>query len=301
MKNISIKCGVGGFFKLEATNVRTGKKRLLADWFPNLITNGGLDQIGNSANWLTGCYVGSGNTAPSFTDTQLAAIVASTTDIVGSTASVNASSPYYGSRINTYFYAAGVATGTLAEIGVGAIATALFSRALILDGVGNPTTVTVLADEALTAFYEFRNYPPLTDVTGSVTISGTSYTFTARAANAGTSVWEPAQNGDEDGPSEMTIFAGAIGALTAGPAGASAAESSGADPAYTPGQLLNQRTSVFGGAIGNFGGIESMLFTCGQVNGSLGQIQVGLSAAIPKDSTHSVTLTVQKSWARGPV
>lgn len=296
---IRVRCQVRGFFKLVATD-RAGNERLLADWFPNLITNGGLDQFGSTSNWLSGCYVGSGNTAPAHADTQLAALIGSTTTITGTSASVQASSPYYGSRVNTYLFGAGVATGTLAEIGVGASAVALFSRALILDGMGSPTTVTVLAGESLTAFYEFRNYPPLTDVTGNITIGGISTAYTMRAANAGTAAWEPSSLGDQDGPALLTAFTGAIAAITAQPTGTSAQESAGADPAYTPGQLFNTRNSVFAAAVANFS-IESFLIACGQTNESLGQFQVGLVPPVVKDNTHSLSVSVTKAWARGPV
>lgn len=297
---IDVKCRVAGFFKLVATDPQ-GKERVLADWFPNLITNGGLDQIGTTASWLTGCSVGSGNTAPANGDTHLATLVGSSSNIVGSISTVHASSPYYGSVVNTYFFAPGVATGVLAEIGIGLSPTALFSRALILDGGGNPTTVTVSAGEALTAFYEFRNYPPLADVTGSVTISGVNYNYTVRAANAGAGNWAPTLLGDIDGPAGLIAYSGVIGALTAAPAGTNALESSGVDVAYTPGSLRVDRNSVFNGPTANFGGIQALLYTCGQVHGAMGSFQVGFNNPLPKDVTHSLTLTVRKSWARGPV
>lgn len=301
MQPIDIKCRVAGFFKLVATDMRTGRTRLLADWFPNLITNGGLDQIGTAATWLSGCSVGSGNTAPVNGDTHLATLVASSTNIVGSTSSILAVSPYYGSRFNTYFFASGVASGVLAEIGIGLSPTALFSRALIKDGSGNPTTVTVGPGEALTAFYEFRNYPPLADTTGTVVISSVSYNYTVRAANAGAGNWAPAQLGDIDGPSGLIAYAGAIGALTGVPSGSNALETSGVDVAYTPASLHIDRNSVLAGPTANFGGINALLYTCGQVNNSMGEFQVGFNNPLPKDVTHSLTLTVRKSWTRGPV
>jgi hypothetical protein len=300
-QTIDVKCRVGGFFKLVATDA-DGGERVLADWFPNLITNGGLDQIGTTATWLTGCSVGSGNTAPSDTDTHLVTLVASSTDIIGTISSVLATSPYYGSRINTYFFAAGVAAGTLAEVGVGLSPSALFSRALILDGNGNPTTVVVGVGEALTVFYEFRNYPPLTDTTGSVTISGVSYNYTVRAANCGAGNWAPSELGDVDGPLAVTAYQAGIAALTSAPSGTSAPEDSGADVAYTPASLHIDRNSVFGGATANFsGGIGSLLYACGQTNGAMGEFQVGFNVALPKTNSSSLALTVRKSWARGPV
>lgn len=300
-KQISVRCGVAGFFKLVATDVQTGRERLLADWFPNLVTNGGLEQIGTTANYLTGCSVGSGNTAPANANTALVALIATSTNIVGSAGSVQSASPYYGSRINTYFFAAGAAAGVLAEIGVGLSATALFSRALILDNMGNPTTVTVGVGESLTAFYELRLYPPLADVTGTVVISSVSYNYTVRAANAGAGNWAPAQLGDVGGPSGMVAYSGAIGALTGSPAGTAAVEDSGADVAYVPASHQVDRNSVFSGPSANFGGINALLFLCGQTNDSFGAFQVGFNNPIPKDSSHSLTLTVRQSWARGPV
>lgn len=297
---LGCKIKVRGFFKLIATDAN-GKERLLADWFPNLITNGGLDQLGGAATWLTGCSVGSGNTAPADTDTQLSSIVASSSNIIGTASSVLAVSPYYGSRINTYFFAAGAATGVLAELGLGLSPTALFSRALILNSMGAPTTVTVAGGESLTVFYEFRNYPPLTDTTGTVVIGGLSYNYIARAANVGGSNWAPSKLGDIGGGALTTAFAGAIAAITGGPTGTNQAEDSGADVAYTPGSLHVDRNSVWGGASANFGGINSLLFLAGQINASLGQFQVGFNTPIPKDNTHSLTLTVRQFWARGPV
>lgn len=300
MNRITIPCRVGGFFKLVARDEKTGRQRLLANWFPNLITNGGLDQIGETATWLTGCSVGTGTTAPADGNTALTALVATSTDIVGSSSSVLSSSPYYGSRINTYFFPVGAATGVLAEIGVGLSPIALFSHALILDSFGAPTTVTVTGSESLTVFYEFRNYPALTDVTGTVTITGVPYNYTVRAANCGAGNWAPATLGDIDGPVLVTAFAGDIEALTAAPSGTSAIEDSGVDPAYVPGALANNRSSVFGGATANFGGINSLLVICGQTNGAMGSFQVGFATPLPKTNSQSLTLTVQKSWARGP-
>lgn len=295
---IPIHSHVAGFFKLEAQDIHTGRRRVLADWFPNLITNGGLDQIGTTDNWLLGCSVGTGTTAPSDTDTELTALVATSTDIVGTTSSVLPTSPYYGSVVNTYFFGPGVADGVLAELGVGPSPTALFSHALILDAGGNPTTVTVTGSETLTVFYEFRNYPALSDATGSIEISGSSYDYTVRAANAGAGNWAPASLGDIGGPISVTAFAGDIAALTSAPTGTSALEDSGAEASYTPGSYANSRSSVFGSASANFGGINSLLVPCGQANGAMGQFQVGFSPALPKTDSQSLTLTVQHAWAR---
>lgn len=132
---------VEGWFKFEAIS-EDGTRRVLADWFPNLITDQGLNQMGTLATWLNACQVGSGSTVPAVSDTQLVTRVAGTTTIQSTVQGIQSTPPYYASRTRTYRFAAGVATGTLSEVGVGTTATVgnLYSRALILDGAGNPTT-----------------------------------------------------------------------------------------------------------------------------------------------------------------
>ena len=75
---VKLNIEVQGFYLIEAVNKDTGEKRIAADWFPNLITDAGLNRMG-SGQFLTTCMVGSGQTTPQFTDTSLVAQVASTT------------------------------------------------------------------------------------------------------------------------------------------------------------------------------------------------------------------------------
>ena len=51
--------------------------------------------------------------------------------------------------------------GDVAEVGFFNTSSVLFSRALIKDSEGNPTTLTLLADEQLFITYEFRKYPTI--------------------------------------------------------------------------------------------------------------------------------------------
>ena len=93
---------IGGRYKLEAIRLdENGKevsRRLLADWFSNLIVNQGLDRFGANASFLNYCRVGTGNTAPSNTDTNLVSQVWSTATIQTTNGTTTASSPYYSSR-----------------------------------------------------------------------------------------------------------------------------------------------------------------------------------------------------------
>ena len=148
-----------GWFKIEATRP-DGTRRVLADWFPNLILNGGLDRMGANPDYLSWCQVGSGSTAPVAAQTALVNRIAGTSTQQNNVSGAQASAPYYGWYRRTYRFAQGVAAGNLSEVGVGwATSGSLFSRALILDGGGSPTTITVLSDEVLDVTYELRRYP----------------------------------------------------------------------------------------------------------------------------------------------
>lgn len=291
--------GLKGRYKIEAVDGLTGKRRLLADWFDNLITDSGLNTIGTTINFLGSCFVGSGNTAPANSDTSLVSLVGSTTAVTTTSSTNTGSSPYIGTMTKTYRFAIGVATGNLSEVGAGPTATTLFSRALILDGGGSPTTITVLSSEALDVTYQLQQYVPLVDVTGTVVISGTSYAYTLRAANAtSTFRWAMNSNGDQGGPEALTVFNGAIGAITSAPSGTSASGGSAAPQAYSAG--THQKDTIFSMGLtdGNVsGGISALEFLCGTV-ASMGDFQVGLSPAIPKDASHTLTLTLRHSWAR---
>lgn len=295
--------GVRGRWKLEAVNVGDGRRRLLAE-FSNLITNAGLDLLalsGGTGQYLTSCYVGSGNTAPTFGDTALVALIASTSTVNATTQTAQPSSPYFGTRVNTYRFAMGAAAGNLAEIGVGHISTNLFSRALILDGGGSPTTITVLSSEFLDCTYTFEVIAPLVDVTGTVTIGGVSTAYTLRAANStSANVWAPAQGGTGMGAQSMSVFSGAIGAITSQPAGTQISADSIATASYTPGSLLLDTTGTWGLNSANFGagGVQSAFSRCGDFSEGMGNFQVSFTPAIAKDATHIMTLTMRNSWVR---
>lgn len=175
--------GIAGRYRIEAENSK-GERRVLADWFNNLILNNGLDLLGQATTPFARCVVGSGNTAAAATQVQLSNFVASTTTQQAIASGNNSGGGFTWVRI-TYRFGQGVAQGNLSEVGVGETNTSLFSRALIVDGSGTPTTITVLADEFLDVLYEFRLYWPTTDATGSVSLDGVTYGFTLRANDVG--------------------------------------------------------------------------------------------------------------------
>lgn len=304
-KRIALPSGFAGYYKMEAIRPN-GSRRVLADWFPNLITNVGLDDIGyGTGTQLSACVVGSGAATPTFSDSALAAQIASTTTIQNSVSGSQPSAPYYGWINRTWRFAAGVAAGNLAEVGVKTSTGGgkMFSRALILDGLGAPTTITVLSDEVLDVTYQLRLYPYLSDITGSVVIGGVSYNYTARAANvtSGVLALQPQVWGGVGGPSAngCTVYTGTISAaITGNPSGSAAAGGVLTLASYTPNALFRDGTFAFGLNFGNVsGGFRSVLLELGWTV-YMGRIQIEFDAAVPKDATKVMSLTFRHTWAR---
>lgn len=322
-----------GWFRIEAGK-RDGRRRVLADWFPNLITNAGLDWLGDFSAAQTGsfneifdeCRVGSGTSAPSVNDTALDTQVAVhnsfwSEKIVG--VNEEPEGTWYGFSRMRWRFGEGDAAGNLAEVGIGPPDAAnLFSRSRILDGEGNPTTITVLADEFLDVWYEIRVYPPPTDAEGTVELGASSdlvfdYRVMPMAINAAIdwSLSDDTASGINRGdslscarrPNDNVHTVNddplPIDRLTSPPGGGSACSSSLiAD--YTNGNHYTDNSFTWGLARGNFaGGIQMAEFMMGMTNrsgsdGKLGAWGVGFTPAIPKDETQILELQFRFSWAR---
>lgn len=317
--------GMAGWYKMEALVLddlgQEVSRRLLADWFPNLITDQGLDYLGTlgpSGQWgdyLKCCQVGTGNTAPANADTALATYLAGTLTVNALTTSVQGSAPYYAFTRKTFRFAAGTATGNIAEVGVGRTTATgqLFSRALVLDGGGNPTTITVLSNEVLDVTYEFRVYPPLTDTNGNITIASVNYAYTLRAANVtsvhtlfGGNGWGVGSGGtgQDSGavvniasPADQLARTGVLAAITTIPSGAISAAGSTTAIAYSTGTSQMDGVVTFGLNNGNdAGGIKSIVFQF-----HCGCYQIQFTPNIPKDATKQLTLTFRHSWTRAVI
>ena len=176
----TVSACVAGRYKLVATKL-DGRTRVIADWFENLILENGLHQAAIQASgYLTTCSVGTSSVEPNINHTALGLRIATTTDIFSIVGGAQPTPPYFGWVRKTFRFATGTAAGTLAEVGVGWSADSMFSRSLIKDSNGNPTTITILSDEILDVIYELRLYAPTNDTVGEVTGNGTTYTITAR-------------------------------------------------------------------------------------------------------------------------
>lgn len=293
-------------------------------WFNNIITNNGKNDFAATA--YTGisayCHCGTGSSAEAATDTALGTFVASTNTVQDSSEAIESSAPYFASLTKTFRFGEGVAEGNIAEVGISTQATTgdLFSRSLVKDGGGSPTTITVLSDEWLDVTYEFRMYPDgvtaggaAEDNTGTVSVSGTNYDYILRSCNVNNLTFTPASlargwygtNGSSYGFAYGSD--GALGAVTSTPSGTSqdnigSANSSVAAATYSSDTYNRDITWTVGLNDGNVtGGIRCFYFITGM--GTF-QCRIGATsgdATLDKDATKVWTWVCNLAWANATI
>lgn len=300
-------CQVQGYFKLSAVqgdadgNPIPGTERELTDWFPNLITDNGMELL-KGPGFLNYIMVGSGSTAPAKTDTTLGAFVAG----MAGTASKGPSDftpvdyPWCSAQTTCQF-AKGAAAGNLSELGVGISQTNMFARSLIKDTSGNPTTITVTSIELLTVTYQWRVYFDLTySHQDQFTIDGTTYTTTTMAGlirDDFATGWNI--NGFNDsGGLQVNASTGAVGSPGSNPAGTylgalAATNTMGAAGQYYRDVSLTVSESQWNDNITAF---VTVLPISGAYNACLQK--VGVSPALAKNNNKTLNLTIRVSWAR---
>lgn len=289
--------------------------------FKNLITNQGLDRAGaTSGTVVESVFVGTGTATPAVTDTVLGNYLAytSSVQVAWNAATTRGGSPdYWVQGSGTWRFGVGVAAGNLTEVGVGwgnSLAThKVFSRALIVDSGGSPVTLTVLSDEYLDVTYSLRVYPYTgSDVVQSITLSGTSYTFTTRSLDVATNTWSGCNviapmrwvynstmhNGTAPG-TPPTLSAITASYLTDS---GSSANISPTTSAYSSGSYTRSVTYNAGLTECNLTyGLRGMIIR--MLDGANGSF-IGLSAqsvispAIPKDNTKVMSFGASVTWSR---
>jgi hypothetical protein len=285
----------------DGTETETG-------WFKNLILNSGLDELGVlGTQCLSYSFVGTGSSTPVATQTHLDALIGSGSDTNVRVSLTNAGSPTYVTSITeSYTWAAGGVVGNISEIGVGPNTNGLglFSRALILDGSGNPTTITLTSTDQLISYYRVSVTPPTADTTGSFVISGTTYNYIMRSSaianfcstgNAiasallavlyNTQCWSP---GCALGPITGTI----TGGTTATPGSIGITQG-----VYSTGTYNKSCTVVYGPSVANLtGGIQGISLTYGSSYMDIA-FQTVFDNPIPKNSINQLTMTYNISWS----
>jgi hypothetical protein len=313
-----------GWCTAELIHARTGliKQRLQ---FRNLIMDAALDVLGTGGATHLNAFaqgwigVGTGSTAPAANQTGLVAEIGTRSNSNGGIADVTGSGAafaYWYYRMTRIFLEAN-ANGNLTEFGVFNLSTAstMFARQLFKDGTGTPTTIVKTSAEQLRITYEVRIYPPTADqVGGPISIGGTNYNYTSRAANIGTATaWGSGgatgmlvNFGSSSGAYANAMNSTAIGTTSqAGPTGSTA--SATADTitmtSYVAGSFYREWTYIWSAGIANFtggsGGVSGFAFAPhGSANSLTHQAQ--LSAAIPKDNTKRLTLVWRFPFGRYP-
>lgn len=308
----NIQLGLAGHFTMTVHGGKRG--RVVLAEFDNLILDAGLERLASgNTTVLNTCQVGTGTTAPAVGQTALVNKLAHTAFVSRdwSSGTYVAGPPAYKWDYKTFRFNTGVATGNLTEVGVGWGTTgSLFSRALILDGGGSPTSITVLSDETLDVTYTLRIYAP-SDVTGSITLAGTSHSFTMRGAamsSGGTGTWRPGDLvtfgfANSASPS-VVVYSGSISATPGGvPSGTSGTDTiTGVVSAYVANSYQRDVQYSWSLSQGNIGGgIKSIhLYVAGSAGFSTHAYQAEFAPNIPKDATKNLKLNFTFSLARAP-
>ena len=309
---IEIKSELEGIIKLEVIREDGTLKEAagLNVPFKNLITNAGLDYVnGNSTinTCINYCRVGTGSTPPAGTDTALAAQTGIASPQGSRTNSVQKTTlPYYSQHVNVYTFDVGAVSGNLTEIGFFSAAEygTMWSRALIKDSGGNPTTLTLLATEQLKVTYTVVRYLPAT-VTGSFTLntngvdSTINYTLTPANIISTSSSWHSAYTST----SNMYLWAfetDVLGAVTSSPSGTSSSYGSGSASTYISGTYQQTFTPELAISNANFTtGIGSIVFWIAEdYSTSSAAYQCSFSPKIMKTASQTLTIGIKLSWGR---
>ena len=303
----SLVVGIEGRYRIIKHSPREGS-RVVAE-FPNVIVDTGLDRmaVGDAGSWH---HIGTGNTTPTTSDTSMANWLASSSTFQASTGpTYYAGPPDYQEYSQTMRFAAGTGTSSnIQEVGVGWASggSSLFSRALIVDGGGNPTSISKAADEVLDVEYILRLYASTSDVTGTKTISTVDYNYVCRAVSVtNTPSWSPKtffrSSGFADpGPSFVspdtlktrttTWQSGGTNLPISGPY-----ELVGS---YTNGTFTRQYKYTCTLNYGNVpGGIKSWGWGI-PTTWSAARWQVEFTPVLPKDVTKNLVLIGSQTWAR---
>ena len=306
---IDHRVGISGEYKLIVRH-GDGTIKRETEWFDNLILDSGLNAMGTIAA-IDRCAIGTGTTAAVASQTALIAFAASTITVVTSTNTAQASAPYFTTRTTTFRFALGALNGNYSEVGVGWANASMFSRALIVDGVGASTTITVGSAEQLDVVYRLKIYAPTADVVGTVTISGVSYNMTGRAAEV-TAYASFSQPGEQaitvatPFTQALVIYAGQIGLVTGLPAGSTVAYNGTAtNSAYTNNSLVRQ--AVFAIPLNTVLPSNAPMKSFFVRTNGLGNLEfqyqfekVSDGTGIPKDANKTLSMTFQVGWGRRP-
>lgn len=192
--------GFAGEFKCVVKD-KNGNIKQVLDWQKNLILDGLLNYFGTTENFtaMDNCVIGSGNSSPSATQTQLDSIIRNQT----ARSEISRTSDYDAVRDGNFYKCSVTKKFTFENIGAFNISELglcwdyssnsdykLGTRALIKNTLGEPTTISLLADETLEVFYKLYQVWDIRDTVGVINqIDGdgvvVAYNYIARLSKVG--------------------------------------------------------------------------------------------------------------------
>jgi len=320
-----VSIGIAGYYFVELIDAKT--QQVKQSWsFKNLVVNQGLNSmsLGSGSiytltNWAA---VGGGSTPPSGTDNGLQIEFSGRTDSDGGIQDVmcgfsgSIQSGSYGAFRRTRLFTEAQGNGTIAEIGffANSIGNSIFSRALILDVSGSPTTITKTSDDQLRVTYEIRSYAPFSDVTGSFTWGSTTYNYRIRPCNVGQIEWGTAvqriplgpdyqsvalANGTNIPSPNMNAYEGFVLQAYSGSASGSnkTTNSSANRLPYTTGSFFRDVEYIFEPGVANFpiSGFTIECFANTFNSARYETFQMAVSPPIVKNSLQRLSLTFRQS------
>lgn len=186
--NVEMGIGVSGYYEVDVIRNKglAGEYTEYCGRSDNLILDGffGRWQAGVIQPSAWRFFVGSGSALPLVTDNQLQTQIGSASNVSTNinNPNVKVGSDYFCSNTGTAEWALGAIVGNISEIGVNLMNTTtnntLDSRALIVDGLGNPTTITVTAQDQLVVRYTLRLKIPAAPHISVVNFEGVPTTCT---------------------------------------------------------------------------------------------------------------------------
>lgn len=299
---MNLKLGLQGKYTLRVTRPGVGVIRVLE--FDNIITDNGLDGIGtNGASWGGSVSLGTGTSTPAASDTSLSGTTLSTTTNNGfANGSITTGTNRYGWNRWTLRFAQGAAVGNWTEVGIGRSVSNLWSRALILDGNNNPTTLTIIATDFLDVDYELRVYPSEVDATGLRTIGGTDTNYIVRPAATGIQAALEMIGGNWMAPPQTNFInfygTGVFGGNYIFPTGTSVSDSTLSVAAYSSGsyrKVVTYSASITQANVS--GGVASCAMLIASNNNGH-RFKCGFTPPIAKDNTKTLALTFSFTWGR---
>lgn len=292
--------GLEGLFRLQTFKKDSPEIIQDSGWFSNMILDSGLNQMTGSFSYLNYACVGTGTNPVTAAQTTLQTFLVSSAYGTGVANGITGSNPYYCFQRVRYQFDVGTAAGNLTEVGIKESTSAsgtLFSRALIKDNLGNPTTFTVLGDEILQIIYELRCYPNQTDVVinNVESSAGVTHTVTIRPANNTTMFAQYYAYPFISSFYTIDIRTGTITAITTSPSGdiSGGSYNTLVTIPYVQNSFKREFSATWSVNNGNSNNINSCI-----LGGYMGLFQVGFSPPLVKTSSDILRLDFELSWGR---